>query len=123
VGVDSTIFSRSGGVVPDIIEEVSEPEVEEEGYMPITPLFLGDFVETAIRELTSTKGETGTKPVSKLRVTRVPTGATKEEILRRLHRDDRWRYIGEWQVEDALVYLQGERRVWRVGQDRWELTL
>ncbi|KIL62748.1 hypothetical protein M378DRAFT_165413 [Amanita muscaria Koide BX008] len=123
VGVDSTVFSRSCGVVPDIIEEVSEPEVEEEGYMPITPLFLGNYVETAIRELASTTGETGTKPVSKLRVTRGPTGAAKEGILRRLHRDDRWRYIGEWQVEDALEYLQGEKRAWCIGQDRWELTL
>ena len=94
-------FGQSGEGHDEFLdEELSDPAADEEGYMPITSLFLARYIEDVIREL---------------------SGATKEGILRKLHRDDRWRFIGEWQVQDALEYLQQESRAWRIG-DKWALT-
>lgn len=79
---------------------LTEPAADEEGYMPVTSSFMAEYVEDVIRDL---------------------NGATKEAILRRLHGDDRWRFIGEWQVQDAVEHLRQESRAWRVG-DKWALT-
>jgi len=94
-------FGQSGECHDGLLDgELSDPAAGEEGYIPITSLFLAEYIEEVIREL---------------------SGATKEGILRKLHRDDRWRFIGEWQVQEALEYLQQESRAWRIG-DRWALT-
>lgn len=94
-------FGQSGEGHDGLLDgELSDPAADEEGYMPITSLFLAGYIEDVIREL---------------------SGTTKEGILKKLHRDDRWKFIGEWQVQDALEYLRQESRAWRIG-DRWALT-
>ncbi|KAF8635385.1 hypothetical protein AX15_000388 [Amanita polypyramis BW_CC] len=124
---DSAVFGVSGearhgghgGVT--LGDELSDPETDEEGYMAVTPEFLCDYVEDVMKDMIfPVTGVTG-RSMSKMSTTRAPPRATKEGILRRLHRDDRWRYIGEWQLQEALEHLQQESRAWRVG-DGWELT-
>ncbi|KAF8636900.1 hypothetical protein AX17_003152 [Amanita inopinata Kibby_2008] len=131
VGADSTVFSTSSRVSRvsegDRVSEdgLSDAEPDEEGYMPVTPEFLADHVEKAMEE--SKLRDAVERPVSKVSARgRMPPaldGVTKEDILRRLHKDDRWRFIGEWQVQDALEHLWKQSRVWNIGQERWELTL
>ena len=79
---------------------LTDPAADEEGYMPVTSSFLGGYVEKVMRDV---------------------NGATKEGIVRILRRDDQWGFIGEWQVQEALEYLQQESRAWQIG-DRWALT-
>ena len=79
---------------------LTDPTADEEGYMPVTSSLLGGYVEQVMRDV---------------------NGITKEGIVRRLHRDDRWGFIGEWQVQEALEYLQQESRAWQIG-DKWALT-
>ncbi|KAF9653495.1 hypothetical protein BDM02DRAFT_3086886 [Thelephora ganbajun] len=97
--------------------EMSEPDPKEEGYVSLTPAYLGKYVEKAIEEICSRKekargsGHWGSK------------GPTLTEILSRLKTDGRWRSVGECIVADALQWLKDEERVWEVGGGHWELTI
>lgn len=86
-----------GGTGHDGDGNLTDPAADEEGYVPVTASFLGEYVE------------------------KVMNGQTKEGIVQRLQRDDRWSFIGAWQVQEALEYLQQESRAWQIG-DRWALT-
>ncbi|KAG5634701.1 hypothetical protein H0H81_001058 [Sphagnurus paluster] len=110
---DSTVFSNASGVSLDEeqMAELSDPDDGEEAYMPLSPRFLAGVVEEALGRLARvSKG-------------RVYGGSTKEGILAYLRRDDRWRYVSEWNVAEALEVLRTEGRVWCVGKDRWDLSI
>ncbi|KIM46715.1 hypothetical protein M413DRAFT_440301 [Hebeloma cylindrosporum] len=119
-GGDSTLFNTTSGSLPttfagagyDDDGMLSDPDPNEEAYIPLTPDFLGDFVEKAIKVLVDHYEEMG-KPY---------TGATKEGVLSVLRKDDRWRYVGEWSIDDSLEFLKQEGRVWALKNGRWDLT-
>lgn len=117
-GGDSTVFSTTCGSLPSFADAdddndmLSDPDLNEESYLPLTPDFLGDFVEKAIKVLVDHYEKMG-KPYA---------GATKEGVLSVLRKDDRWRYVGEWSVDDSLEFLKQEGRVWFLGNGRWDLT-
>ncbi|PFH50629.1 hypothetical protein AMATHDRAFT_127208, partial [Amanita thiersii Skay4041] len=127
VGADSTVFSTSNRISQVLGGEEMEGEVSdcgpgEEGYLPVTPALLGYYVEKVMEESELKAVNARRKTESGVgRTPRLGGGITKEDILSRLHRDDRWRFIGEWQVEEALEYLRMKSRVWCPGQERWEL--
>ncbi|GLB39221.1 hypothetical protein LshimejAT787_0603830 [Lyophyllum shimeji] len=116
---DSTVFSTASGVSRSSVEadednfELSDPESGEEAYVPLSPQFLAGVVETAIRKLTSVRPRGGENR----------SLSTKEGILAYLKRDDRWRYLSEWSVGEALEVLRAEGRGWCVGKEKWELSL
>ncbi|KDR78405.1 hypothetical protein GALMADRAFT_155343 [Galerina marginata CBS 339.88] len=115
---DNTLFSLTSSSVPrpdiDEIDDgaLSDPDSTEEAYISLTPEYLSDFVERAITVLVNHYEKIG-KPY---------TGATKDGILSVLRKDDRWQYVGEWNVDDALDFLKKEGRVWCMGKGRWDLT-
>ena len=119
-GGDSTLFSTTSGSLPPAFADVdddddgmlSDPGPNEESYLPLTPDFLGDFVEKAIKVLVDHYEKMG-KPYA---------GATKEGVLSVLRKDDRWRYVGEWSIDDSLELLKQDGRVWFLGNGRWDLT-
>ncbi|RDB27602.1 hypothetical protein Hypma_003827 [Hypsizygus marmoreus] len=110
-GADSTVFSASSSRVSqeeDEDEELSDPEPHEEAYVPLLPRFLAGHVESAIGAIEKRKAK---------------GGATKEAVLAWLRNDDRWRCVGEWNVQEALDILRTEGRAWEVGGGRWELSI
>ena len=88
-GGDSTFSTASSSLLAPFADEdegtLSDPDPNEEAYIPLTPYYLGEFVERAIKVLVD-HYETIGKPY---------VGATKEGVLSVLRRDDRWRYVGE----------------------------
>ncbi|KAF8067904.1 hypothetical protein FPV67DRAFT_1494163 [Lyophyllum atratum] len=121
---DSTVFSTISGVSVSQVEgddeniDLSEPESNEEAYIPLSPQFLAEVVETAVRKLTSARPMGG-----KDRGAGRYGSSTKEGILAYLKKDDRWRYLSEWNVGEALEVLKVEGRAWCVGKERWELSI
>ncbi|KAF5311000.1 hypothetical protein D9619_007926 [Psilocybe cf. subviscida] len=106
-------------------EYLSDPSSThaEESYVPLTPPYLASAVENAISVLVAHYASIG----------RPYAGATKEGILSVLRKDDRWRFVGDWSVEETLVWLKERGRVWKMpgvggaggggaGSGRWDLT-
>lgn len=123
LGVNGSLFSTAGGPTQSRIEDdleendLSDPGEDEEAYVPLTPALLSEPVRVAIRAIC----EAATK--ARRPGQRSPIGATKEGILSFLRKDDLWRRLGEWNVEDTLEYLKTERKVWNIGPGIWDLTL
>jgi len=114
---DSTLFSAS---LPDssidndsLSGYLSDPQPNEESYVSLTPEYLASHVEQAVKVLVDHYAHIG-KPYA---------GATTEGILSVLKRDDRWKYVGAWSVQDALEVLRTECKVWDMGKGRWDLTV
>ncbi|EIM88809.1 uncharacterized protein STEHIDRAFT_138004 [Stereum hirsutum FP-91666 SS1] len=98
--------------------DLSDPQGDEESYIPLTPSYLGMQVLSIIRAMTfsaSTASTTsrhrhnaGKKEVRDAR----SRGPTKEEITKYLNRmNSRWERVGAWSVQEALEWLQHEGRV------------
>ncbi|KAG6823762.1 hypothetical protein H0H87_000385, partial [Tephrocybe sp. NHM501043] len=105
---DSTVFSISTSVsmARNDQEELvlSDPESNEESYVPLSPAFLAEVVEQAIGKLTRAPVEAKGKAPTRY------GAATKEGILVHLRKDDRWRYLSEWNIGEALDVLKMEQR-------------
>ncbi|KAF8155771.1 hypothetical protein B0H34DRAFT_798891 [Crassisporium funariophilum] len=121
---DNTLFSTSAATfssslsLPQYDEDddavlLSDPSPNEESYISLTPAYLAEQVEKTMQVLTDHYVEIR-KPYAKI---------TKEAITSSLRKDDRWRYVGDWKVDDALHLLESEGKVLSIGQGRWELTL
>jgi hypothetical protein len=91
---------------------ISDPQPDEESYIPLTPAYLSKHVLQAIRFLVDLQTDKA-KPYA---------GATAEAILNVLKKDDRWRSIGFWNVQDALEVLKGQGEVWDMGKGKWDMT-
>jgi hypothetical protein len=98
-------------------DELSDPPSGEESYVSLTPVYLGKYVENAIKDIMATSLASECNPTS------LPKGPTKKEILVCLQGDGRWRRVSDWAVDEAVDWLKKEERVWDVGEGRWELTI
>jgi len=93
---------------------LSDPLPNEEAYISLTPDFSADHIEAAIKVLSDRHLKMG-KPYA---------GATVQEILAFMRKDDdRWQYLGDWTVKDALDVLSKNGRVWKTGKDSWDVTV
>ena len=93
---------------------LSDPSPNEEAYISLTPDFSADYIEAAIKVLSDRQLKMG-KPYA---------GATVQDILTFMRKDDdRWQYLGDWTVKDALDVLSKNGRVWRTGKDSWDVTV
>jgi hypothetical protein len=109
-------ISKLSSVVEEDESDVSDPELEEEAYMPTKPEILAGPIKKVLVELAAA-------PVRrKVKRTELIGGSTKEEILGHLRRDDRWRFIGEWNITEALTYMDKEHMAWCIGNDKWIAT-
>jgi len=136
LGADSTVFSSVSGITQagDEIEdeaELSDPQSNEEAYVPLTASYLAQHVEKAIgtlitrSSLAESRAQLASAAQRERQIPRAPTaGPTKEEITSFLRRtDERWARVGEWAVDDALEVLRKEGKAWTIGRGRWELCL
>ncbi|KAG8933370.1 hypothetical protein FRC02_012046 [Tulasnella sp. 418] len=85
-----------------------DSDYQEECYLPLSNEVLAQPLLDAIAIIV--------RPGSGLR------GATISEMMTRLKRDDRWKQVGEWHIQDALEYLDEVDKVWKVSGDRWGLV-
>ncbi|KAF9552645.1 hypothetical protein CPC08DRAFT_714427 [Agrocybe pediades] len=111
----TTLNSSSSSTFIDLDVDagaLSDPDPSEEAYISLTPDFLADFVANAIKVLVDHYERIGKRY----------NGATKDGILSVLRKDDRWKYVGEWSIDDALELLRKQGRVWSMGKGRWDLT-
>ncbi|KAI1794420.1 hypothetical protein LXA43DRAFT_997051 [Ganoderma leucocontextum] len=128
-------------------EVLSDPQPNEEAYVPLTPAYFSRVLEDAIRRMVCEKlvkmrgaeggGEATPKPksatksiIERLRAQEkerergvaLPPGPTKEELLAWLRNsDERWARVGDWTVQEALEWGRREGRLWFIGKGRWEV--
>lgn len=119
---DSSLFSNADSSRPDsMLDEddldLSDPECDEEAYVSTKPEFLASPIKDALTALAAAPKKRIVKRNELL------GGSTKEEIVGYLRRDDRWRFIGEWNVAEALEYMDRENMAWCVGDDKWIATI
>ncbi|KAF5357252.1 hypothetical protein D9756_006662 [Leucocoprinus leucothites] len=116
---DSSLFSNAGNPTQDDDDELelSDPEPDEEAYVSTKPRLLAPSIADALRAL-------ALAPPQRQVVKRKDLigGSTKEDVLRYLRRDDRWAFIGEWNVAEALEYMQSAGMAWNPSGDRWLAT-
>ncbi|KAF9446009.1 hypothetical protein P691DRAFT_709352 [Macrolepiota fuliginosa MF-IS2] len=117
---DGTLFSNasiSNSTLDDGDElELSDPEPDEEAYASTKPELLIPSITGALKVLASApRGQV-------VKRNELIGGSTKDEILGCLRRDDRWAFIGEWNVAEALDFMEKEGLAWRIGPDKWLLT-
>ena len=110
----------------EVEDGAADAPPDEEGYVSLTPAYLGRYVEQVVKALTSThKGPSGTQQPPPERSTRPrKESVTVEEITRYLRTSDgRWDWVGEWIVRDALMWLrqkavleEDDGKTWRYGR-------
>ena len=115
-GSHSTLFNKTHQDA-DYDEDdanLSDPSSDEEAYISLTPDFSADYIEATIKLLSGRQLEMG-KPYA---------GTTVQEIVTFMRKsDDRWQYLGDWTVQDALDVLSKGGRVWKTGRDSWDVTV
>jgi hypothetical protein len=101
--------------------ELSDPGQDETSYIPVSATILCADVENIIKTLVEDERRQARTARSGAVAVR---GATKATITARLrHSDEKWMHMGEWIVEDTLVALKDQGRIWEVGNGRWEVCL
>ena len=94
--------------------DLSDPSPDEEAYISLTPEFSADYIEATIKVLSDRQASMG-KPYA---------GTTVQDILAFMRKDDdKWQYLGDWTVKDALDVLSKGGRVWKTGKDSWDVTV
>ncbi|KIY46220.1 hypothetical protein FISHEDRAFT_60683 [Fistulina hepatica ATCC 64428] len=101
---------------------VSDPESDEEAYLPLTPALLAPRVRDAIENLMARPAHHRSDLTREHRRARgPPPGPTIPAILAHLRRDDRWKWLGEWHVEQAIELLTARKLVYSPLPGRWEV--
>ena len=117
--VDTSLFSNanSSRSADDDESYLSDPDPEEEAYISTKPELLAHTITEALKALVLT-------PPRRQIVKRneLIGGSTKEDILEYLKRDDRWAFIGEWNITETLEYMMKVGLAWNPSGDRWLAT-
>lgn len=107
---NSTLFSSSSLAGLSQLEDddgyLSDPQEGEEAYSPVTPDYLTEHVEKAMK---------GMRPTGRGQI-------TVDGILRALKKDDRWRNLGSWSVGDTLELMCKHGRLRELGHGIWDLV-
>ena len=112
VGSTSITLTTIGNTTRQTIvddPELSEPDPDEESYIPVTSSILVQPILDAIRFLIIRKGKVAQR------------GATIAEIMEALQSklDERWARIGDWAIGNALERMEEDEVVWKSAQGRW----
>ncbi|KAF8800619.1 hypothetical protein BYT27DRAFT_7199774, partial [Phlegmacium glaucopus] len=113
-GTTTTSHSKNRHQDIDDDGDLSDPSPDEEAYISLTPGFSADYIEAAVKVLSDRQ----------VKMDKPYAGTTVQDILAFMRKDDdRWRYLGDWTVKDALDVLRKEGRVWKTGKDSWDVTV
>lgn len=121
--------------------ELSDPEDDEESYLPLRPESLLPIIENTIRTLVARAKAQARMAIAQIQRSSAertralhqrlslqaegpapPPGPTLAEILEWLRKDERWARISECAVKEALEFGKRKGSVWCVGDGRWEQT-
>ncbi|KZT62454.1 hypothetical protein CALCODRAFT_489816 [Calocera cornea HHB12733] len=86
---------------------LSPPSDNEETYLPVTPALLSSHLLEAFKYCLLKKGK--------------KKGVSMRDLLSRMHCDERWEYLGAWNIEETLKVLEQEEKVCKMGGDEWTL--
>jgi hypothetical protein len=96
---------------------LSEPDELEESYVPVTPEYIALELEKVMgRLIHSVNAREYVDPEKKVAKT-----ATKASIVKSLKRDDRFQYLSEYAVDEALEFLRDDERAVEVERGHWTL--
>ncbi|KAI5122088.1 hypothetical protein M0805_002210 [Coniferiporia weirii] len=115
------------GSALETTDELSEPDENEEAYLPITTATVSALILRTIGEITTPRSQP--HPGRPTSAVGRPSGKrrrppTAEEILSYLRTSDaRWANLGNWVIEDALEKLVRDERVFKAGEGRWALCI
>ncbi|KAH6918054.1 succinate:fumarate antiporter [Coprinopsis sp. MPI-PUGE-AT-0042] len=116
-GNSTTLYGNSKSAITlDLDDEpFSDPQPNEESYIPLKIPYLADRI---VEILPRVKASVQTK-------SKVETyfGATPAQLAKFLQSDDQWRFVRQDSVDEALEYLEQESRVWCPVKGQWDLTL
>jgi len=117
--VDTSLFSNatSSRSADDDESDLSDPDPEEEAYISTKPELLAHTITDALKALVLTPPRRQIVKQNEL-----IGGSTKEDILEYLKRDDRWAFIGEWNITETLEYMMKVGLAWNPSGDRWLAT-
>ncbi|KAI0321970.1 hypothetical protein OF83DRAFT_1050266 [Amylostereum chailletii] len=123
--------SQTLDILEDGLGDVSDPEDDEDSYVPLTTAFLAQEVEVSMRSFAMKNHHSirssGQNPiVPAVNRHHRPLSPTKEDIQHHIRgSDERWRFVTAWAIQEALNYLKAQDKVWRVSNrdgGRWELV-
>ena len=110
MAANSTLFSSSSLAGFTQLEDddgyLSDPKEGEEAYSPVTPGYLTEHVEKAMK---------GIRPTGRGQI-------TIDGILRALKKDDRWRNLGSWSVGDTLELMCKDGKLRELDHGIWDLV-
>jgi len=114
--MDTSLFSNansSRSVYNDELE-LSDPDPDEESYISTKPELLAPAITNALKALVLAPSRRRI-----LKRNELIGGSTKEDILEYLKRDDRWAFIGEWNITETLEYMMNVGLAWNPSGDLW----
>ncbi|KAH7869687.1 uncharacterized protein C8R40DRAFT_718156 [Lentinula edodes] len=106
---DVSVFSSSLGQEPEEDFDLSDPDPDEEAYVALTAELLAGEVQRVVQAWVMVRPFTESPKF------------TKNGILQRLRRDDRWRRVGEWHVEEAIELLVSKGSLFQISENVWGL--
>ncbi|KAJ4479484.1 hypothetical protein C8R41DRAFT_771921 [Lentinula lateritia] len=104
---DASVFSSSLGQEPEEYVDLSDPDADEEAYVALTAELLAGEVQRVVQTWVMVR------PFSE------SPKFTKNGVLQRLRRDDRWRRVGEWHVEEAIELLVSKGSLFQISENVW----
>ncbi|KAJ3982708.1 hypothetical protein F5890DRAFT_1528178 [Lentinula detonsa] len=107
---DASVFSSSLSQDNKEYFDLSDPNPDEEAYVALTAELLAEEIERVIQVWVKSRQRSE------------PAKFTKEGILQRLHRDDRWRKVGEWHVEEAIDLLGSRGIMYPISKNVWRYS-
>ena len=114
--MDTSLFSNanSSRSVDNDELELSDPDPDEESYISTKPELLAPAITNALKALVLAPSRRRI-----LKRNELIGGSTKEDILEYLKRDDRWAFIGEWNITETLEYMINVGLAWNPSGDLW----
>lgn len=121
----TSIFSEGISEINDeyFLSGLSDPQPNEDAYLPINAVTFSSHVERAMTEIAAHGLARATAAAKRIKLNLPPSpppGPTPEEILKWMKRDSRWENVGVWNVEEALKVLSEDGKVYSIGEGRWE---
>ncbi|KAJ4488475.1 hypothetical protein J3R30DRAFT_3436019 [Lentinula aciculospora] len=104
---DISVFSSSREGETGEYVDLSDPDPGEEAYVALTTELLAGEVERVLQTWLIAR-----------RFSESPK-FTKAGILQRLQRDDRWRRVGEWHVQEAVDLLVSRGLLYEILENAW----
>ncbi|KAJ3817563.1 hypothetical protein F5880DRAFT_1492718 [Lentinula raphanica] len=106
---DASLFSSSSRDTEDDYD-LSDPQADEEAYIALTAELLAEEILRSVQTWTKSRHMSESAKF------------TKDGILQRLRRDDRWRKVGEWHVGEALDFLESKGLMYQATKNVWQYS-